>query len=218
MNLSQPVGVHPVPADFAGRSATLYALDHGAELVFVPGFLTEVEKERLLDESQKYPWARQPVMGVLTLRSNAWFAEDPRAVYKYSGQSWTPEPLTPQQVEVRDRLTAALGERMDSVLATHYPHGGAAVGYHADDEPIFGENPTLASFSIGASRVFQVAEKSRAGKGAADLEVVVSDGDLVVMRGPFQHHYRHAVKKASKSVGPRLNLSYRRVVFSATAR
>lgn len=198
--------------DLAGHPACVHVLEHGAELVLAPGFLTPSERTALLEESRRYPWARQPVMGVLTLRSNAWFAEDSRAVYEYTGQRWTPVPLTPTQRDVRDRLTSVLGERLNSVLATHYPHGGAGVGYHADDEPIFGENPTLASLSIGASRLFQVAQNSRARPGHADLELLLNDGDLLIMRGTFQHHYRHALKKGAKSIGPRLNLSYRRVL------
>jgi len=191
------------------------ALDHGAELVLVPAFLSARERQALLVESQGYPWERQPVMGVPTLRSNAWFADDAGAVYEYSGQRWVPVALTPLQAELRDRLEASLEERMNAVLAGFYPHGGAAVGYHADDEPILGANPTIASLSIGASRIFQIAPAGRGRPREPELEIALDDGDLLVMRGTFQTHYRHALKKAARSVGPRLNLSYRRLTTSS---
>ncbi|HEX6277584.1 MAG TPA: alpha-ketoglutarate-dependent dioxygenase AlkB [Polyangiaceae bacterium] len=199
------------------RNERRFELEDGAELVVVTGFLSAPERAALLDESQSYPWEQKPVMGVPTLRKNAWFADDPSAIYEYSGQRWLPVPLTPRQTELRDRLERFLDERLDAVLAGYYPHGGAGVGYHADDEPILGPNPTIASLSIGARRVFQVARTSRARLIVAELELPLDDGDLLVMRKSFQRCYRHALKKESKSIGPRLNLSYRKLVASGGA-
>jgi alkylated DNA repair dioxygenase AlkB len=194
------------------RNERRYALDGDAELVLVAGFLSTSERQALLDESRSYPWERQPVMGIPTLRSNAWFADDPNAIYEYSGQRWLPVPLTPCQIALRARLEELLGERLNAVLAGYYPHGGAGVGYHADDEPILGNEPTIASLSIGATRVFQIARASRARPIAPELELPLEDCDLLVMRKSFQRRYRHALKKESKTIEARLNLSYRRLV------
>jgi alkylated DNA repair dioxygenase AlkB len=188
-----------------------YVLEHGAELVLVPGFLTLSERCAFLDESASYPWEHQPVMGMPTLRANAWFADAARAVYEYTGQRWVPTPLTPLMSALCDRLEPVLDERMNAVLAAYYSHGGAAVGYHADDEPLLGTDPTIASLSIGATRIFQIAHVSRGRPPVGDLEIPLGDGDLLIMRPGFQRHYRHALKKAPRSVGPRLNLSYRRI-------
>jgi alkylated DNA repair dioxygenase AlkB len=187
------------------------ALEAGAELLLVRGFLAEPERTALLAESASYPWEHQAVMGMPTLRANAWFAEDARAVYEYTGQRWVPAPLTPLQTALRDRLEPMLGERMNAVLAGYYPHGGAGVGYHADDEALLGSDPTIASLSIGALRTFQIAHVSRGRPPVADIELPLDDGDLLIMRGTFQRHYRHALKNTTRSVGPRLNLSYRKV-------
>ena len=197
---------------FGMARSRVFALDDGAELLLVPAYLTTAERAALLDDSRSYLWERQPVMGMRTLRSNAWFADDARAVYEYSGQRWIPAPLTERQLELGARLESLLGERMNAVLASYYPHGEAGVGWHADDEPLFGTNPTIASLSIGATRTFQVAKPSRVRPVLPDLELHLEDGDLLVMRGTLQRGYRHALKKAAKSAGPRLNLSYRRVV------
>lgn len=196
--------------------ARYFPVEPGAELFLVPGFLDASEREALLAESARYAWERQPVMGVPTLRSNAWFADDASAVYEYSGQRWGPAPLTKLQSALRDRLENVLGERPNAVLASLYPHGGAAVGYHADDEPLFGDRPTIASLSAGAPRNFQITRSRQGRVLEAELEIPLEDGDLLVMRGTFQSRYRHALKKAARSVGPRLNLSYRRVVTRAT--
>ena len=192
-------------------NAHAITLEPGAELVLVRGFLAEPERAALLAESASYPWEQKPVMGMPTLRANAWFAEDARAVYEYSGQRWVPAPLTPLQTALRDRLEPVLGERMNAVLAGYYPHGGAGVGYHSDNEALLGSEPTIASLSIGALRTFQIAHVSSGRPPVGDIELPLDDGDLLVMRGTFQRRYRHALKKTARSVGPRLNLSYRRV-------
>lgn len=209
---SKDPAMAPISIKVSDRPGNKHLLDGGAELVHVPAFLPTDERAVLWDESQGYPWAHQTIRGVRTLRANAWFADDARAVYAYSGQRWSPVPLAPSLVALRERLEGAFHERMNSVLATLYPNGNAAVGYHADDEPLFGEDPVVASLSVGATRTFQVVRRDLARSGRACLEVVVKDGDLVIMRGPFQRHYLHALKKSSKSVGERINLSYRRVV------
>jgi alkylated DNA repair dioxygenase AlkB len=54
-------------------------------------------------------------------------------------------------------------DELNSALATQYSDGEATVGYHADNEPLFGTNPTVASVSLGATRVVVgVVHRSRA--------------------------------------------------------
>ena len=40
-------------------------------------------------------------------------------------------------------------------------------------------------------------------------------GSLLLMQGPTQHHWVHAVPKTSRAVGERINLTFRYVVPSA---
>lgn len=213
--MTGPPVVVAEPARLGAHRALSYRFEPASELVLVRGFLSEAERRGVLEESRAYHWERQKIRGVQTLRANAWFADAANAVFEYSGQRWVPQPFTRELARLRDELVAVASERFDSVLAGYYPNGAAAVGYHADAEALFGLNPTLASLSIGASRVFQVAHKTRARPGAADLELTLDDGDLLLMRGSFQHHYRHALKKASPHVGERLNLSFRKLVLGA---
>src|SRR5258706_13532119 len=113
----------PIPIKMAGHPSKLYLLEQDAELVHTPGFLSVDEKGALWLESKGYPWEHQTVRSVRSLRANAWFAEDPRSVYIYSGQRWNPAPFAPALAALRDRLTDALHERMNSALATLYSNG-----------------------------------------------------------------------------------------------
>ncbi len=125
---------------------------------------------------------------------------------------WIPQPLPAAQRELGAQLGTVAGEAFNCALATSYPTGEATVGYHADNEPVFGKNPVVASASLGATRVFGVVHRSRAkGKNPTpDLTLELDDGALVIMRGTFQREYLHALRPASARVGSRVNLSYRR--------
>jgi alkylated DNA repair dioxygenase AlkB len=203
-----------VEAEIEGRGARRYPLANAAELILVPGYVTPSEAVSLRAECERLPWEHQRIRGVPTRRANAWLADDPAALYRYSGQVWNPTAMPEPLRHLGARLGSVAGEEFNCALATSYPTGEATVGYHADNEPVFGTNPTVASVSLGATRIFGVVHRSRAkGKNPApDLALELTDGTLVVIRGTFQHEYLHALCPASARVGARFNLSYRRCV------
>jgi alkylated DNA repair dioxygenase AlkB len=206
--------MHFETCEIEGRPAQRYPLANGAELVLAPAYLASSEIVALRQECDRLPWERKPIRGVPTRRANVWLADDPAVVYRYTSQVWMPQPIPKALRHLGARLGKIVGDELNCALATHYPDGEAAVGYHADNEPLFGTNPTVASVSLGATRVFQVVHRSRArGKSPApDVSLELLDGTLVVMRGAFQHEYLHALRPASARVGPRFNLSFRRYV------
>jgi alkylated DNA repair dioxygenase AlkB len=83
------------------------------------------------------------------------------------------------------------------------------MGWRADDEPEFGEDPVIGSASFGATRGFQFRHKRRKElKEAVDL----AHGSLLVMRGATQANWLHRIPKTAKPVGERINLTFRKVV------
>jgi alkylated DNA repair dioxygenase AlkB len=82
------------------------------------------------------------------------------------------------------------------------------MGWHSDDEPELGAAPVIASLSLGAPRRFVF--KSRDGQPRR-LALDLPHGSLLVMRGLTQRHYRHALPRTAKPVGPRINLTFRRI-------
>ena len=46
---------------------------------------------------------------------------------------------------------------------------------------------------------------------AQRLALELPPGSLLVMAGETQRHYRHALPRTAKPVGPRINLTFRRV-------
>lgn len=140
---------------------------------------------------------------VPTPRLTAWTGD---AAYRYSGVVNPPRPWTPTLRALRDRLADELGIELNSCLANLYRNGRDSMGWHADDEPELGPEPTIASVSLGQRRRFLVRHRATGRRWALDL----GEGDLLVMRGESQADYRHAVPKTTRRLGPRLNLTFRR--------
>lgn len=134
-------------------------------------------------------------------RLTCWFGEKG---YTYSGIANAPEPMPEWLHGLRERIEAVSGARFNSALFNYYRDGRDSVSWHADDEKELGPGPTIASLSIGSSRVFAI----RAHGGPTE-RVSLEDGDLLIMSGDSQSGYQHAVPKTAAAVGPRVNITLR---------
>ncbi|HEY4582190.1 MAG TPA: alpha-ketoglutarate-dependent dioxygenase AlkB [Lysobacter sp.] len=137
-------------------------------------------------------------------RLSCWIG-DSAARYRYSGVMREPRPWTPPLTGLRERLQDSVGVDFNSVLANLYRDGRDAMGWHADDEPELGPAPVIASVSLGATRRFVLRHRDGAPRLALDLPA----GSLLLMQGATQRHYRHALPRTAKPVGPRINLTFR---------
>lgn len=81
------------------------------------------------------------------------------------------------------------------------------MGCHADDEKELGQNPVIASLSLGDERLFKLHHKKR----KENLDISLGHGDLLVMAGTLQHHWVHSIPKTAKLNGPRINLTFRKI-------
>lgn len=140
-------------------------------------------------------------------RLSTWHADDDRQ-YEYSGLLRTPLPMTPLLVDLRDRCERVTGARFNSVLVNLYRDGNDGVGWHADNEAVNGREPTIASISLGATRRFDLRHRESKETVKVDLRA----GSLLVMSGLSQHCWVHQVAKTKHVVGPRINLTFRRVL------
>lgn len=138
-------------------------------------------------------------------RLSCWIG-DPGARYCYSGTVFEPRPWPGALASIRDRLSNALGVDFNSVLANRYRHGRDAMGWHSDDEPELGVDPVIASLSLGATRRFLLKHRT---DPSQRLALELTHGSLLVMSGPTQRNYRHALPRTARPVGERLNLTFR---------
>jgi alkylated DNA repair dioxygenase AlkB len=81
------------------------------------------------------------------------------------------------------------------------------VSWHSDDEPELGINPIIASVSFGQTRRFQL--KHKLNKDLDKVEITLTDGSLLLMKGSTQHFWHHQIPKTSKQLKERINLTFR---------
>ncbi len=193
-----------------------------AELAFDPDWLPADEAGALFAALQSaIPWEvhRIRLFGrtVDSPRLSCWIG-DKGASYVYSGTRFEPRPWPSVLLPVRMRLRDAIGVDFNSVLANLYRDGRDAMGWHSDNESALGTRPVIASLSLGATRRFVLKRRDVAAARGAQGErprpfaLSLDTGSLLLMRGDTQRHYRHALPRTAKVVGPRINLTFRRIV------
>jgi alkylated DNA repair dioxygenase AlkB len=141
---------------------------------------------------------------------------DGDAAYKYSGRLNLPSPWTPALASLRERL-ALEGFSVNAVLCNLYRDGRDSMGMHADDETELGPDPVVVSLSLGATRRFVLAARTRAeGRPRVDrLSFDLGHGSLLVMGAGTQRAYKHGVPKDVHCTQPRINLTFRQIVLDA---
>ncbi len=182
-----------------------------ADVLLDDSFLAPAEAAALLAElTATVAWRQEPIRlfgkQVMQPRLTAWYG-DPAATYRYSGLQLEPLPWLPVLQNLREQVEAAAGTRFNSVLLNLYRSGQDSMGYHADNEPELGPAPVIASLTLGATRTFRF--KSRPAVAAPALSLPLTSGSLLLMRGPTQQNWLHALPKTARPVGPRLNLTFR---------
>lgn len=173
-------------------------------------FLDRGTADRLFDRlREELDWAQEKgfLFGrrVALPRRTAWYGP---AAYSYSGVTHPAQALPPVLEGLAAALPADQEVRPDSVLANLYRNGGDSMGWHSDDEALFGDQPAIWSVSLGATRRFSFRHRSM----GVRVDVDLPHGSLLLMSGECQRYWHHALPKTARQVGPRINLTYRRTV------
>lgn len=127
--------------------------------------------------------------------------------YRYSNILMHPHPWTETLRTIKDRVEATVNVKFTTVLLNYYRHGQDSMGWHQDNEKELGQNPTIASVSFGETRPFQMKHVTR--KDVDKVVLPLTHGSLLVMSGATQHFWKHQIPKTSKTIGPRINLTFR---------
>lgn len=143
-------------------------------------------------------------------RQTAWHGEK-GLVHSYSGIRMVAEEWTSVLLKLKLQLEADLNTKFNSVLINYYRDGSDHMSYHSDDEKELGPNPIIASLSFGETRSFQLKHKFDLTKKTFTLSI--TDGSLVVMKGELQHFWIHKIAKTAKKIGPRVNLTFRNIMY-----
>lgn len=147
-------------------------------------------------------------------RLTCWFGELP---YTYSQSTMKPNEQWPGLLlSLRSSLQVQSGLSPNSVLCNLYRDGHDSIGWHSDDEASLGPQPTIASVSLGETRVFSLRQKPPPEENGdfsyvQRLRVPLSHGTLLIMEGATQDDWQHQVAKEYHDRGPRINLTFRTI-------
>jgi alkylated DNA repair dioxygenase AlkB len=129
--------------------------------------------------------------------------------YSYSGITMHPNKMTPELIEIYNRITLKSSVKFTSVLLNLYRNGKDSNGWHADNEKELGKSPVIASVSFGATRYFHL--KHRMIKDAR-FKILLDSGSLLLMEGATQEKWLHQIPKTLKPITPRINLTFRKII------
>jgi alkylated DNA repair dioxygenase AlkB len=188
-------------------------LDYDGELYLMKGFYTSAIAQQLFDNLlHSLAWQEEQIFlygrWIKVPRLMCWYADEGTS-YKYSGVNHLPLPWSERLLAIKQNIESYYSCSFNSVLANLYRNGSDSVGCHADDEKELGKNPLIASLSLGEGRLLKFRHK----KSKEVLDVTLSNGDLLLMAGEIQHHWRHELPKTKKKKTERINLTFRNIIL-----
>ena len=183
------------------------------EVSIYPQFFKQQKSDRFFDKlNRNLEWRQDQIKvfgkEIRIPRLNAWYGDEGKT-YTYSGNCMSPLPWTPALILIKEKIEQEIGLNFNSVLANQYRDGKDSVSWHSDDEPELGINPVIASVSFGETRRFQLRHKSN--KELEKIEIALTHGSLLIMKGTTQHYWKHQIPKTAKNIGTRINLTFRMV-------
>ena len=184
----------------------------GLEIISYEKFINTADADRIFSSAlNEIPWETSTIKmygkEVPIPRLQCWIG-DPGCKYAYSGKSLQRYDFFEPLIEIRSLIQNQLGIYFNSVLANLYRDGNDSMGFHADDEPELGNNPVIASLSLGAERPLVFQNKDKTETKTFDQP----HGSLLLMQGAAQSAWKHGIRKSKKISEPRINFTFRNII------
>jgi alkylated DNA repair dioxygenase AlkB len=197
--------------DLFSTSENENLLPFDGEVSYTPALLSISEAQHFLNTlAHEIDWQQDSIRIFgkthITKRKVAWYG-DRAFVYRYSNTEKVALPWTPTLLMLKQLVEQETGFVFNSCLLNLYHDGTEGMSWHADDEKPLGEQPIIASLSLGATRKFSFKHKST----KQSVSILLENGSLLLMRGETQANWLHALPKMAKVKGVRVNLTFRRI-------
>lgn len=148
-------------------------------------------------------------------------ASNPSKIVRPDKYKCKPRPI-PECLDFLRRVTEAnTNTKYNFCLVNYYATGSDSISYHSDDEHFLGQEPAIASFTLGAKRDFLMRHKPPKGGEPAletkDLKLPLASGDMILMRGQTQSNWLHSIpkRKGADADRGRINITLRRAMIPA---
>ena len=202
-------------------SRSLFEPFHQLEIIHLPDahlrfssqFLSTKEADELfqvlINETQ---WKQENIVIAGVNRPQprlcAWYGDD-HAHYSYSGIQLHPLKWTKALLQIKQKIEDISQTRFNSVLINLYRDEQDSMGWHSDNETSLGSQPCIASLSLGEMRQFKMKHRTLSNQR---YKLPLNNGCLLIMEGSTQEHWLHSIDKEKHTCGPRINLTFRRIV------
>lgn len=180
----------------------LYALKDGAYFLLYPNYLCEEEKNQMNDASNKFKFQNQSTRETYYIGPQYSYGNRKNMITHHNNDSWDTILL-----KQKAKLELKLETPLNSVLVNRYSQD-QHIPYHKDNERCLGNNPVIASLSIGDTGKMVVKNKDD-----EFIEILIYPGTLLVMFGTFNDHYLHKVERTTNNKKFRINFTFR-YIFS----
>lgn len=183
-----------------------------AVITYYPSFFKNDEANKIYEELlEKTIWQQDDITvfgkTYLQPRLTALYGNNEKP-YSYSNITMQPHQWTLLLEKIKTRLETVCEVNFTTVLLNLYRDGKDSNGWHADNEKELGINPVIASVSLGAERSFHLKHNTIKD---AKLKIILEHGSLLIMEGTTQHFWKHQIPKTAKPIGPRINLTFRKI-------
>ena len=146
---------------------------------------------------------------IITKRKTAWYG-DSDYLYTYSNTTRRALPWTSELRDLKQLVEKLTETKFNSCLLNLYHDGNEGLAWHSDDEKVLRRNGTIASLSFGVERKFSLKHK----KTKQTISIILEHGSLLVMKDETQIYWLHSLPKTKKIVMPRINLTFREIIYS----
>ena len=144
---------------------------------------------------------------IITKRKVAWYG-DTGFEYSYSNRTKKALPWTQELLALKSKIETETGENFNSCLLNIYHTGEEGMAWHSDGEKDLKKDGAIGSLSFGAERKFSFKHKTT----KETVSVMLEHGSLLVMKGSTQTHWLHRLPPTTKTLKPRVNLTFRSIV------
>lgn len=181
-------------------------------LVLYPDFLNANTADQLFTLLlNQLAWSEETInmfgKSILVPRLVCWYG-DQNAIYNYSGVRHDPLPWIQPLLDIKNKLETFTSHSFNSVLGNLYRNEKDSMGWHSDNEKELGDEPFIASLSLGEARIFKARHKT----SKKSIKLTLTHGSLLTMSGNFQQCWQHCVPKCSTQKGERINLTFRNIL------
>lgn len=144
---------------------------------------------------------------IITKRKVAWYG-DTDFEYTYSNRTKRALPWTKELLALKLKIETETGETFNSCLLNLYHTGEEGMAWHSDGEKDLKKNGAIGSLSFGAERKFSFKHKTT----KETVSLTLEHGSLLIMTGTTQTHWLHRLPPTTKTLKPRVNLTFRTIV------